>query len=93
MSDGRTAKKKTLYLGILVLAMFMLAFPFAAPADTWYVSQTTGTDTPGCGSQGSPCASITYTIDSLYPIPFGTTIQVAAGIYNETAQHRRTDNF
>lgn len=51
-------------------------------ADLW-VDVATGTDADGCGSEGSPCRSITR---GLREATAGKTVQVAPGTYNESVE-------
>ena len=60
------------------LLLGVLAVPWGASAATIRVDSATGFDVGGCGSDGSPCASVQYAVNGASS---GDTILVAAGTY------------
>ncbi len=73
----------TLVLGAWLLAQQLQAAP---QGGTYYVA-TTGSDSPGSGSNGNPWATITYALDN---VPDGSLILVKAGVYNGRINLRGT---
>jgi hypothetical protein len=74
------SEKKTNILRLL--AVFVIAgfcFLCAEAQTTLYVSGSTGVDGPGCGTVGSPCASLQGALTVLGSNP--GTISIAAGTY------------
>ena len=68
------------------LITFAMLLTVSAPvqATTYYVA-TTGSDSVGCGTQSSPCATITYASNHASNggvVQPGDTVSVASGTYN-----------
>ncbi|MFQ6608680.1 MAG: hypothetical protein ACE5EE_09105 [Fidelibacterota bacterium] len=80
-------RKTVIFSTLLVLIPFFVA---TVSSDSMAQSGTgiirvapTGSDTPGCGSVGSPCATLQFAVNEI-PVGGTTTIQVAAGTYVST---------
>lgn len=79
---------KPLTVVLLVLASLVPAGRASSQAGTGVVRVApTGSDSPGCGSVASPCASLQYAVDQ-FPIPGAGTILVAAGTYSSSDPNR-----
>jgi len=74
----------------LSVAWFLvIVFPnllHAAPLCTWHVA-TSGRDASGCGTSGSPCATVAYVDTNI--VSAGDTVCVASGTYTGSFQTRR----
>jgi hypothetical protein len=73
--------EKTSILRLLaVIIIAGLCFLSAEAQTTLHVSVSTGTDGPGCGTAGSPCASMQGALTVLASNP--GTVSIAAGTYS-----------
>jgi hypothetical protein len=71
---------------LLVAWFLVIVFPnllHAAPLCTWHVA-TSGRDASGCGTSGSPCATVAYVDTNI--VPAGDTVCVASGTYTGSFQ-------
>ncbi|MDT4969728.1 MAG: hypothetical protein QOJ64_4465 [Acidobacteriota bacterium] len=74
----------------LVLGLMIFGGRVTQAAGTWYVNSTTGNDTNDCLSPATACKTINAAIGKASP---GDTINVAAGIYNESVNINKTLNL
>ena len=70
-------------LKMLAINLIVLCFSNISIGQTNYYVSTTGTDNVGCGTIGSPCASVQYVHDNKLTPLAGDTIKINTGTYNE----------